>query len=198
MATTLYFRNTTTNGIGSYYDLIITAGSASDTGVVDTVGSGTEIQWTKTAGGAEMAFITGRVPSGGFTLTDTNISAWCEESAANANCGGRYRVFKYTDSEVEVAGGPFDDGVEFGGAPTEMTWSGNVTDTAFAEDDRIVVKLYITNVGTMGANRDCTFTFNAADAQTGDSWFQIAENVTFKAEAGGPETKTLMTMGVGP
>jgi hypothetical protein len=103
----------------------------------------------------------------------------------NANCGGRFRVFKRTAAGVvtELGGGPFNDGVEFAvNTPTEMLWVGNITDTAFAEDDRILVRIYITNVGTMASGHTCTLTFNAADASTGDSFFNIAETITFKAD----------------
>jgi len=186
MATKLFLRNTQNNGIGStYFDMVITAGSSTSTGVVNTVGSGTEIQWTQTAGGSLIQWISGRVPAGGFTLTTTDISIWAQESNGTANCGGRYRVFKRAadGTETELGGGPFNDGVEFGTSAAEMTWVGNVTDTAFAEDDRILLKVYITNVGTMGNGRTCTITYNGADAATGDSFFNINENVTFKSEA---------------
>jgi hypothetical protein len=131
-----------------------------------------------------VAWISGRAPSGGFTLTTTDVDAWCHESHMNANIGGRYRVFKRTaaGSVSELGGGPFNDGVEFGTSAASMTWAGNVTDTAFAEDDRILVRFYITNVGTMGSGFTGTLTFNAADASDGDSFFNIAETVTFKAE----------------
>jgi hypothetical protein len=62
---------------------------------------------------------------------------------------------------------------------------GNNTDQAFAENDRILIRAYITNIGTMGSGRTCTLTFNGADASTGDSFFNIAETVSFKSEAGG-------------
>jgi hypothetical protein len=185
MATKLFLRSTQNNGIGAtYYDMVVAAGAAADTAVVNTAASGTEIQWTKTAGGAVAQWISGRVPAGGFTLTSTDISIWAAESNAQANAGGRFRVFKRAANgvETELGGGPFNDGVEFGTANTEMLWVGNVTDTAFAEDDRILLKLYITNIGTMGSGRTCTLTFNAADGQTGDSFFNIAETVTFKGE----------------
>jgi hypothetical protein len=190
MATKLFLRNTSTNGIsdtgdGIVYDMVTTAGASADTAVVNTAASGTQIQFTKTAGGSTIAWISGRAPAGGFTLTTTDIDAWLQESNAQANCGGRYRVFKRTAAGVtsEVAGGPFNDGVEFGTGAASMTWAGNVTDTAFSEDDRILVRLYITNVGTMGGGRTCTLTFNAANAATGDSFFNIAETVAFKAES---------------
>ena len=182
--TKLFLRNTTTNGISNYYDMVTTAGSSAATNVVNTAASGTEIQFTQTAGGAAAAWISGRVPAGGFTLTTTDISAWLHESNMNANCGGRYRVFRRSAAgvETEIGGGPFNDGVEFGTAATEMLWTGNVTDQAFSEDDRILLKLYITNIGTMASGFTCTLTFNAADAATGDSFFNIAETVTFKGE----------------
>jgi hypothetical protein len=191
MATKLFLRNTTNNGITDtaddvVYDMVATAGSASDTDVVGTVASGTENQWRQAAGGNTVAWISGRVPSGGFTLTSADISAWLHESNMNANCGGRLRVFKRAanGTVTELGGGPFNDGVEFAvGTPTEMTWVANVTDTAFAEDDRILIRLYITNVGSMGGGFDCTLTFNAADGSTGDSFFNIAETVTFKVES---------------
>lgn len=195
MATKLYLRNTTSNeitntGDGVVYDLITTAGSSSTTGVVNTVSGGTNIQWTKTAGGLSMAWITGRVPSGGFTLTSVDVSAWLEESNNLANARGRFRIYKYTPGTptiTELGGSPFDDDkLELSTSPTEDTWTANVTDTAFAENDRILVKFFITNNGTMGASRTCTITFNAADAATGDSFTTLAETVVFK-----PELQTL-------
>ena len=184
--TKLYLRNTQTNGIGStYYDLLTTAGSSSDTAVVNSTASGTEIQFTKTAGGAIAQWISGRAPVGGFTLTSTDVSLWLQEDLAATNIGGRYRIFKRAadTTETEIGGGPFDDGVEFGTTATEETWTGNVTDTAFAEDDRILVKLYITNIGVMAVGTG-TLTFNAADAATGDSFINITPAVNFKAESG--------------
>lgn len=186
MATKLFLRSTQNNAIGAtYFDMLPAAGSGTATAVVDTAASGTEIQWTQTAGGAVIQWVSGRAPAGGFTLTSTDISVWARESNGQANAGGRYRVFKRAanGTETELGGGPFNDGVEFGTSAAEMTWTGNVTDTAFAEDDRILLKLYITNVGTMGGNRTCTLTYNGADAATGDSFFNIAETVSFKAES---------------
>lgn len=185
MATKLFLRNTAANGIGTYYDMGTTAGGASATGVVDTVASGTEIQWTRTAGGTVLEWISGRSPAGGWTLSGTmTFSIWANQSHMNANCGARARVFKRTAAgvESEIGGGPYNDGVEFGTSAAEMTWTGTPTSTAFAEDDRLIVRYYITNQGTMGGGFTCTLTYNAADAATGDSFFQINENVTFKSE----------------
>jgi hypothetical protein len=186
MATKLFLRETTENAIGSYRDMVTTAGSSVTTGVVNTTASGTQIQWTKTAGGSVLEWISGRAPSGGFTLAGTmTFSLWCAESNMNANIGARARVFKRTaaGSESEVGGGPYDDGVELTvTTQTEMTWTGTPTSTGFSEDDRIIVRYYITNVGTMASGHTGTMNYDAADAATGDSFFQINETVTFKAE----------------
>lgn len=185
MATKLFLRTTQNNGIGAtYFDMLAVAGAGSVTADVTTTASGTEIQWTQTAGGAELLFISGRAPVGGFTLTTTDISIWAHESGTGVNAGGAYRIFKRAadTTETELAGGLYSDGVEFTKTtPTEMLWTGNPTDTAFAEDDRILLKIKAANVGTMGAGT-ATLTYNAADAATGDSFFNIAETVTFKAE----------------
>jgi hypothetical protein len=189
MPTVLYLRNTRACGIGpNYFDMIITAGGGSVTAAVTTTASGTEIQWTQSAGGSELLFISGRTPAAGFTLTTTDISIWAHESGTGVNAGGGYRIFKRAadGTETELAGGLYEDAVEFTKTtPTEMAWTGNPTDTAFAEDDRILLKLKAVDVGTMGAGT-ATLTYNAAAAGTGDSFLNIAEAVTFKLENGPP------------
>jgi hypothetical protein len=189
LATKLFLRNTQTNGLTPtdgdvvWFDLLPTAGASAATVSVSSVGGATERQFLN-GGSNFVGWITGRVPSGGFTLTTTDISAWFRESNIAANCGGRYRLFKRTAAGVitELAGGPFDDGVEFTTSDTEYTWVGNPTDTVFAEDDRLLVRPYITNIGTMGDLFTCTLTFNGADTTTGDSFLNLAETVAFKAE----------------
>lgn len=183
MATVLYLRNTTVESLGitGYYDLSTTAGASIDTCVTNTTAGGTNIQLTKTAGGTAAAWMS-RAIGIGFTLTTTDISLWQMESHNQANSGGRYRLYKYdgtTGVETELLGGPFNDGVEMSTSYREDTWTGNPTDTAFVRGDRLVLKVYITNIGTMGGSRTCTMGFNAAGAATGDSWLNINETITF-------------------
>ena len=190
VSTKLYLRSTQSNGIGAtYYDLDIVAGAASDTAVVDTALNGTEIQFTKTSGGAIAQFISGRAPVGGFTLTNTDISVWLAQSSLLNNAGGRYRIFKRTAAGVEtdITGTPFDNGIEATASNAEYTWSGNVTDTVFAEDDRVLLKVYVTNIGVM-AMGTVTLNFNAADTLAGDSFLNVYPSVAFKANAGGAIT----------
>ena len=191
---TSYLRNTQTNGIGStYYDLSETAGASADTAVVNTTAGGTEIQFTKTAGGAIAQWISGRVPAGGFTLTSVDVSIAAIESGNAVNVGLRLRVFKREagGTETEVGGGPFDDGVELPSIPSDaQTFSADVTDTAFAEDDRVLCKIYVTNIGTMDVGT-ATLSFDTAN-----SFFSFFPGVAFKAEAVGVTNSYLLLMGV--
>ena len=187
MTTTLHFRNTLTNGItgtDKYFDLITTAGASIDVFETDTVASGTEIQLTEdVAGDAPVVWITGRVPAGGFTLTTGDFSVGARETDMAANVGFRARLFKRSllGIETELLGGPFDDGVEWTTSTALKDWTANPTDTAFVEDDRLIVKLYLTNIGTMGGGHQGQVSFNAASG-AGLSTFIIAETVAFKAE----------------
>jgi lysophospholipase L1-like esterase len=190
--TKYYFRTSQTNGIGAeYFDMLETAGSTAFQAEVSTTAGGTEIQWTDSGGGGIVQFVSPAAEAGGFTLTSTDINLRALEDTPAANCGGRYRVFKRTAAgvETELGGGPFDDGVEFTTSEANYIWIGNVTDTAFAEGDRILVKVYITNVGTMGGGRLCGMIVEAADGVT--SWFNTTEApVGSVGEAAGTGTAT--------
>ena len=91
-------------------------------------------------------WVTGEVPAGGFTLSGTmNFGFRARESNMTADMGLRARVYRRTPAGVytEVAGGPFDDGVELSTSNTNMTWSGTPsTGLVFAERDRIAVRIY--------------------------------------------------------
>ena len=194
MATKLFLRGSMRNritdtGDGCVFDMLTTPGGPAgnfNNRTVATAASGTNIQWTHTASGLTIAWISGRVPSGGFTLTTTDFSFWAIESNMAANAGGRYRVYRYqpgTPTITELGGGPFDDGIEFDATvSTEMAWTGNVTDTAFSENDRILLRVFITNIGTMAGSHTCTMRHEGADGQTGDAFFNIAETVAFKED----------------
>ena len=185
MATKLFLRSTTDNAIGVYKDMLTTAGSGIVNRLTDTVASGTQVQFNTDGVAPVLEWISGRAPSGGFTLSGTmTFSIWAYESNMSANCGARARVFKRTLAgvETEVLGGPWNDGVEFGTSNAELTWTGTPTSTVFVEDDRIIVRFYLTNIGTMASGHICFLHWDSANASTGDSFFQINETVTFKAE----------------
>lgn len=193
MATKLFLRNTTTSGLvvsglTILYDMLTTAGAGVDTDQITLTAGGTEILWTQTAGGSSVGWISPRLTAG-FTLTSVALSAWFLESNLNDNAGARARIYRWAEGVVtELGGGPFDDGVEWTGSIAEYTWTANVTDTAFNANDRLILRLFATNVGTMTAGT-ANLQFNAADAATGDSFFSINENVTFVANGAGVQGK---------
>lgn len=197
MATKLFLRNTNDNGVGSSYeDMVTTPGASEESITENSTNGGTEIQILNAGGGN---WISGYTPPGGFILTSVDISIWAAELNMANNVGGRFRVFKRAadGTETEVGGGPFDDGVEWGTGLAEFTWVGNVTDTAFAVDDRILLKIYLTNIGTMAAGTN-QLNYNGADGAQGDSFFNIAETVVFTTtpNVGGSSIKTVKGLAV--
>jgi hypothetical protein len=184
MTTILNLLNSQANGIGAiYFDMTTGVGDGINTSVTNTVASGTEIQCTQTAGGSLIQWISGRVPVGGFTLTSVGVSISALESNMAANVGGRARVFKRASdgTETELGGGPFDDGAEWGTTAGFFIWTCNVTDTAFLENDRLLVKLYLTNVGTMAGGYTGTVRYD--DTLSEVIYLLLTETVVFKSEA---------------
>lgn len=205
MATKLFLRTTQANrlGVSTRFDLLTAAGSSLTTGVVNTAGSGTNIQWTQTAGGALLEWISPPLAAG-FTLATTDtmtFNIWALESSMNANAGGRARVYRWSRAGgiSELAGSPWNDGAEFGTAVAVMNWTGTVSSNeVFNIGDRIIVRYFITNVGTMGGGFTCTLDYNGGTSGAdGDSWFQLNNNVTFLSETYG-EGLFKKRVGAGP
>ena len=176
MATNLYLAKTSTR-VSGYYDLDASSISSGETFVVNTAASGTNIQWTVTAGGSTAAWISPPLASG-VTITTGTMYAYEQESNAKANCKGRLKVYRYTGgSESDSMGGPFDDDVEMDNALRADSWTANVTDVAFSAGDRIVVKMFITNNGTMVTGYTCTL-------QTGSTtYLSLNENLSFTSDS---------------
>jgi Concanavalin A-like lectin/glucanases superfamily len=189
MATQLFLRDLGSSALGLFRDLSITRGVTSKTAIVATAASGTNIQWTKnTPAGLtqSMEWISGRSPVGGWTLSGVvtaNLRALC--SSMNANIGGRVRLYKRTaaGSETELTGSPWDDGVEFGTADAAMNWTFTPTSMAFAEDDRLIVRFFITAAGgTMASGFTGTMSYDGPTAAAaGDTYVTLNETVAFKA-----------------
>lgn len=185
MSTALFLRNTATSGIGSFLDLLSSAGASSVNAVVNTAASGTNIQWTAAAGGSVVEWISGRAPSGGFTLSGAvSIKLNANESNTAANAGGRLRLYKRTSAgvETELSGSPSDKGAEFTASLAAITWSFTPSSgMSFAEDDRLIVRFFITNAGgTMAGSRTATMRYNNTSGNTGDTSITLTETVAFK------------------
>lgn len=161
----LYLRNTTANGISiggvACYDWLDTPGSETDTAVVNATASGSNILFTKTAGGSVVRFITKRIAAGGWVITGQQIFLWMQESTLTVNAGARVRLYKWSaGTTTELTGSPTDNGVELSDVNALQQWASSITGTP-SEDDRLVLEVLINNVGTMGAGT-ATLGFNGA------------------------------------
>jgi hypothetical protein len=192
MTTTIYVVRQASVVKDGYLELNPSWGNTAFEGVVNTVASGTEIQWTRAAAAEVLAWISPRLAAG-VTLTTADLQISAKESHVNANCGGRCRLFRRTPdgTETELGGGPFNDGVEFTTSFAQYLWTCNFTDTAFNAGDRILLKVYITNIGTMGGGYTCTLQFNAANYGLRFT----AETPTFLPESARRGTHLLLGVG---
>jgi hypothetical protein len=194
VATILYLRNTTLNGIASSFDVATAVGAATATGIVNTASGGTNIQWTATAGGALIQWVTGKSTTA-WTLAGTvNVKLWALESAIQANSGARLRLYRRSTAgvETEITGSPWDQGTEFTTSNAAYTWSFTPTSTAFAIGERLVIKMHITAAGgTMGSARTCTMQYNNSTANSADSNVTLTETVTFSEYVEGTLNVTL-------
>ncbi len=118
-----------------------------------TTGSGDDIQATDTAGGNALAWITPPLGAAVTLATKVFINIWAKETSAAANCTVAVTLTLYTAAAESTV---FLDDDAF---TTELTTSfaanryasTAVTSQAFAAGDRLVIKIYASAVGTMGA-----------------------------------------------
>lgn len=194
--TQLYLRRTTASGIGTFYDMLTTRGvSAFTSGVVNTAAGATEIQWTRTAGGTVLEWVSPPIANTFYFSNPTTaiaggtLTTWAFESNALANVTIRWRIYRRRGTtEVACMVGPALT-AELGTTiaqkiiTTLPTNNPQITNTEFMPDDRIVLRMYLSNVGTMAAGYTVTMHYdhNVA-AVDGDSFLSLYEVVEFKAE----------------
>jgi hypothetical protein len=184
MATTLYLRDTVTArpSLGGllYDDVLTAAGAAAATKTANTTASGTEI--------IIGSWVTGRLPAGGIAnIGAITLNMYGFESNLNANCTFGAQFYKLTPAGVEsnlLAAGRVNDNVEFPATSVSlMNWVCTPDQNrTFAEDDRIVVKIYASNFGTMASGRVVTLNYNSGTGTPSGSNIVLTETITFKAE----------------
>ncbi len=158
-----------------------------------TTGSGDDIQCTATAGGTALKWITAPFGSAKTLVTQVFCNLWCKETSAAANCGPSIELYPYSAS---TEGSVFldDDALQ-----TEITTSFAAvrwmtvaaTTTDFAVGDRLVIKVYVSNVGlTMGAvTGGFLFDYDGpTDNADGDSWIDIQEDFRVNKKQYGAST----------
>lgn len=184
MATKLYLLETTNSGIGSFRDMGQPPGlNTENNSVTTTTAGGTQIQLTQAAGGAVLEWISQEIASGWTMSGVINFLFAARESGTSTNAGLRARLWRRNSIGVETEIGT---GYDFG-SPTELstslidrTWTGTPPSTLFYAGDRIVVRLYAINVGTMGASTSgVTAIYGAPTSGTGAAYVEFAEDVPF-------------------
>lgn len=167
-------RNTTGSYVTGYYDLDVSTGSSTTTtGIVATTsGTGKDILWTKTSGGAVMTWVTPPVKTAG-TISSVTAGLAALESSASANAQARIHVYKRTAAgvETEVTGSPADDGTELPrNNAAQQTMTVTITGgVSLAVGDFLVIKWAITNIGTMGSGFTATMWYDGNTAATQSS-----------------------------
>lgn len=185
----LFLRNTTLSGIGNFLDAIPgTFTAAAVTPVVNTGAGLTEVQYTRTAGGIALEWISPRLKRGMlidnaafFAATSSqSVMANMTESNASANVGGRVKVFARKPDGTETLIYTVQTAGELLTTGTNLILGGGTLNNTVTmlEDDRFVVRAYLYNVGTMGGGFTASLTHN-----DNISVVQIMEIPALKAES---------------
>lgn len=197
--TVLSLRRTTATGIGAFMDLLPTFDTiAFASAVVNSVPSGTEVVWTKTAGGITAEWLSPRFksqwdlpPSGGLdgkAMMGCTIAA--KESALTVNGQTRLRAFIRRSDGTETLIWYSDpmNGIELTTTmANSVATAGNFyAQTVAGEDDRLVVRCYLVNVGTMGSGT-ATLGYDGPISTTGTSQVTGNDMPDFKAESDPPK-----------
>lgn len=207
----MHFKNTTNNAIGGFKDMSLGAGTSTQTAVVNTqTGTGLEIPWTLTGGGAAAEWISGRLsrnfsmgpdPSVDQAVLEVRVTAF--ESATQANVGIRVKVSRYRDG-TEMVFCTISHASELGTTAGSMTLNthtagASYTPADFQEDDRIVVRFYAISIGTMASTRTATINYNTTG--TTGNYLSIVDLPALKAEGDPAASWTVpdgqSTLGVG-
>lgn len=195
-ATKIYLHNTAST-IAGYKNMDLSLGpfgiGAGSVSTTTTTASGTKIQLTDTAGGTALAWISEPF-SGSVTLSGTDtMNLYGGESANSVNAKYRFELYKYSGGSEGAVFCSGDMGSELTtSTTTARNWTGTPTSTAFSAGDRLVVKVFAINSGTMGAGTVTSHYEGDTDASDGSSWIQINESATFDPNGGVGGTPTIV------
>ena len=158
---------------------------ASTTAVTNSTTSGTSIQFTKTAGGTALKWITPPLASSATIAGTIYMNTWGLESSASCNCTFAFTVKKYTagaESTALLTASAF--GSELTTSNANQNWSATPASVSFSAGDRIVIIGIMTNAGgTMASGFTSTLNFGGFNQNaTGDVWLDFAENLSFNLE----------------
>lgn len=186
-ATTIYMKQQFSSISGltaDYYASTTRSVLAFTTAVTNSTASGTNIPWTKTAGGAAVAFISPRVATAFTTSTSANAftaNSWAAESNAACNCTLRVTV---VDNVTSCSIIDLAYTVELTTSIANVTKTGTQSACAVGINDRLLITWRITNVGTMGAGQTVTSDFAGKTASAdGETFITMPDTISFQSEA---------------
>lgn len=190
-----YVQRTAVNGIGTFYDMTETpVTQAPMTGVVNTfAGSSGEAQWTRTAGGTVLEWVSPRFADSWYfdnvTVTRAGTPVvipraqgliYAIESNALANVTIRVRLYRrrgtvevectvYQSSSLEMPTtySPYGSSIltNFDSAPPNPGY-GAIAPIDFQPDDRLVLRAYITPISTMASGYTATLQYDGTSFQS--------------------------------
>lgn len=156
------------------------AASTFTTSVTDTTGSGDNIVATDEAGGTELGWITAPLASAvAITALPVLVNVWAKESNAAANAATGVSLHEYTTSE-QAAFLDHNHSTELTTTIARIPYlTANPTATTIDAGNRLVIKLEVVAVGTMGASQTVTIDYNGATAGSdGDTFILLNETLT--------------------
>lgn len=191
MATTLWLRDTTENGIGGGYRDLDQAGAGSvsfpGTALDVTPGSGgsADVLWG--------VWVTG-YPTAEFNFNgDVDFLISAGESSNSTNIGIKCKVFKRDAGGTETEIADFPRSGELTTTSAERDWSGDPPSTTIGTTDRLVFKFYTYPQGssTYGSGFGRMRFDAVSGAGQGESRLTIDETVTFSFDTGIEGTASL-------
>ncbi|PKM98533.1 MAG: hypothetical protein CVU79_02590 [Elusimicrobia bacterium HGW-Elusimicrobia-3] len=139
----------------------------------------TATQLTKIEGGTAVAWYTD--PLDAVTISgNITFNIWAMESHNQANAGLAAELLRVSasgavQSVISAVAAPAS---ELGTSLGPITWTMTPVPTALLNGERLALRVYIDDVGTMGAGRTVTATIDGpTPAASGDSWFSTVENL---------------------
>lgn len=144
------------------------------------------IQATNTAGSTPISWISPAIASS-FTLSGSvTMSMWGNQAAAANNSSVGFRVwhksasFSGSGAETPIMTAISRSAAEFGTTPALRTVVSNITNTAFQPGDRMVLRLYAINAGTMGTGTQTLYYGAAASGSVGDGVLRTSQDIPLK------------------
>ncbi len=158
------------------------ASTGAATSATSSTSGGTMVQCTDTAGGTALKWITKPFAAACVITSAMLFNIWGREAAAADNCSFGFGLFQYTGGSEAATFWTVSNGM------AELTTTGlNVrsvavtttgTATTFAIGDRLVLKMYVVNVGSMAVGT-ATFAYDGpTEGAEGDTYVAINEAIT--------------------